>query len=153
MAVALAQGTAVAGGVGAGTSRPSSVPDAGDRAWAVPAQSQGQWFDRQRGWCTLGLARATAQGHRQIGRRAQWREQGARSLLRLGDRGHGARDALAPPRLYDHLDTGLGIPIGTSHTLQRVASGWWEVVRNLHDARAITLIPPPEVASALSTGM
>src|SRR5688500_8165672 len=74
-------------------------------------------------------------------------------LIRLGDMGHYAVDALVQPRLYDNLDTGLAIQIGTSHTLHRVASGWWEVVMNRNDSHAITIIPPPEVSSELSTGI
>ncbi len=89
----------------------------------------------------------------QVGRAEQLREQGSRYLIRPGDLGHCALDALVQPCLHDPLDTALGIHIRTSHTLHRVASGWWEVVMNLHNARAITILPPPEVSSELSTGI
>ena len=55
----------------------------------------------------------------------QWREKGPGYLIIGGDLRHFPVDALRQPSPHDHMDTGLWIASRSSHTLHRVASGWW----------------------------
>jgi hypothetical protein len=43
-------------------------------------------------------------------------------------------DALLEPSQPDHMDTGLGISIGSSHKFPRVASGWGLMVMHRNDS-------------------
>ena len=64
----------------------------------------------------------------------QVREEGPGEAIMLCDWQHLPVDALIEPRQHDHLHTGLGISIGSSHTLHRVASGWGWMVMNRNDS-------------------
>ena len=82
-------------------------------------------------WILLPVERCIAHKPFQleVRHKQQLREEGPGDAIRLCDVHQFPVDALIEPRQHDHLHTGLGISIGASYKLHRVASGWgWRVM-------------------------
>ena len=68
------------------------------------------------------------------GRQQQLIEEGPGDAIILCDLRHFPVDALIEPSQHDHMDTGLGISIGSSHKFHRGASGWGLMAMNRNDS-------------------